>query len=418
MAAERPDNAEERLVSEALQRAFGEPVPPAAFLAGREAVLAAAAIAAEEAAADAELVTAALTGAFAVPVDPDVRTEHVAAIRAAAQRSNVIPLRRVGQRVGRHAVAAMVAVSSLAGGTGVAAASSDAVPGQALYPVKRVVEQAMLTAAWTPGAEARVQAKLAARRLVEAEVLLASGASPDLVAPLLSAYDEHVAAVQDLAVTSASVQVAVLEEKAEALREQAVVAVLDDGSADPGVAAVEPTETTSPPAITTTEVPTASASEATTTQDEAASDDPTPAPSAASATRSEPASSGSAGQASAPNQQPQQQPAQQSPTRPSPSPSSSPSPSPSAQPTPTATPTPDRPSQSEVNDSSTPPPGQAKPKPENTDKDANAADEKPDPKPTSKPTPDPKRAPLSDSEPLNDAGPLHDSEERSHFAGS
>ena len=404
MAAERPENAEERLVADALQKAFGGPVAPAAFLAGREAVLAAAALSAEEIAADEELVTAALENAFAVPLAPEVRAEHVAAIQsaadeAAAQKSNVIPLRRIGHQVGRHAAAVAVAVSTLAGGSGVAAASTDALPGQMLYPVKRAVEQVMLTAAWTPTAEARVQTELASRRLDEAEQLLASGASPELVGPLLSEYEQHVAVVEDLAITSAAVEVAVLEVKAEALREQAVAAAEETGTGNPQIAAV-PTEAASP-AVTTTEPPTSGASEPTTSEEQQQA---APAPAASTTAAPKPAepadtSSGSTGGGGSST-------GSTTTTQPAPTAGTSPSPSPSPSPAPSATPTPNRPPQSEV-DGSKPPPGQEKPKPN-----------KPAPSPTSSPTTNPDRAPLSDNEPVYDTGPLAEWEEDTFVDGS
>lgn len=395
MAAERPENAEERLVAEALQKAFGGPVAPAAFLAGREAVLAAAALSAEEAADDEELVGAAMAGAFAVPLAPEVTAEHMAAIRAAAQESNVVPLRRVGRQVGRHAVAAMVAVSTLAGGSGVAAASSDALPGEVLYPVKRAVEQVMLTAAWTPTAEARVQAQLAARRLTEVELLLAGGASPQSVAPLLSEYDQHVAAVEDLAVTSAAVEVAVLEEKADALRGQTTTVAVEDPAPGQSATVAEPSESTSP-AATATEVPTSGAS-ATTADDQ--QDAPAPAPSSASTakpaaesgTTSGGTSTGSSGGSGSTSTQP--------------SPTSETSPTPSPKPTPTPTPT-DSP-QPAVEEPKNGAPGQQKPKPN-----------KPSPSPSASPTVDPERAPVSDSEPVYDAGPLAEWEEDTFVDGS
>jgi hypothetical protein len=376
VAAQRPENAEERLVAQALQRAFGAPVPAAAFLAGRDAVAAAAALAAQQSGADEEIVTAALTGAFAAPVAAEVRAEHLTAIRAAAEApttDNVVPLRRFTQRVGRHAVAAVVAVSTMAGGTGVAAASTDALPGEMLYPVKRAVEQVMLTAAWTPSAEARVQTRLAARRLAEVERLLAGGLSLELVEPLFSEYERHVAVVAQLAVSGMTVQLAVLEEKAEALREQTgTVAVADDLSGD-AVTTAEATET-SPPVATTTEPPTPGATQ-TSTATEAATTDPAPAPSASTkpASTSSGSSSGSGGSTTGSSQ---------------PSPTANPSPSPSPTPSPT------RPPPTEVDGAGPATGGQDQP-------------EKPKPPPTV----NPERTPLAD-----DSGPLADWEEESHVS--
>ena len=219
-AAERPEHVNEQLVTEALHRAFGGPVPAAHLRAGRDAVRAAAAIASQEAAADRAVVAEALEGAFVAPLDAETHRRGLVALRGAA--ATVSPLHlRVARRVGRHAVAAAIAVATLGSTSGVAAASSSALPGEALYPVKRVVERAMLTAAFTTGAEARVQTRLAERRLREVEMLLAQGASAEEVEPLLTEYDEHVAAAVQLDEPEVAGQVAVLEEQAEDLREQA-----------------------------------------------------------------------------------------------------------------------------------------------------------------------------------------------------
>lgn len=385
MAAQRPENADERLVADALQRAFGGSVPQAAFLEGREVVQAAASQAADEAAADATLVADVLQGAFATPLDPAARDAGAAAVRAAAEAGNVVPLRRLSVAVGRHAVAAVVAIGTLGGGSGVAAASSSALPGEMLYPVKRAVEQVMLTAAFTPGSEARVQADLAARRLHEVERLLASGASAAMVGPLLDEYEQRVALVRGLDDTGAHAEVAALADMAENLYERSTVAMDDPGS----TTSSSPTEAATA-GTTATEAPATAAPEPTETTK--------PAPSPEPSTTTKPASESSSGTTSTAG-------TGTAGTGTTSSPPSSPSPSPS----PSASPTPNRQQSEAEGPGNETAPGQNKPKPNKPKPD------KPDPEPEPSPTVDPDSEPASDSAPLDDSAPLADWEERTTF---
>jgi hypothetical protein len=85
-----------------------------------------------------------------------------------------------GRRRVRRVVAAAVAVSLL-GGTGAALASSTALPGQTLYPLKRGVEDVRLAVAGSDAARGATELDLARTRLDEAERLLVAegGGSPE-----------------------------------------------------------------------------------------------------------------------------------------------------------------------------------------------------------------------------------------------
>lgn len=399
MAAQRPERSEERLVSDALTQAFAGPVAAADFQAGLEAVRAAAVIAAEEATADAGLVGTALTSAFAGPIDPDVQTAGAVAVRAAAAAGNVVPLRsRLAHRAGRHAVAAMVAVGSLAGSSGVAAASQSALPGQTLYPVKRAVEQVMLTAAVTPTAEVRMLTRFAGRRLDEAQQLLAGGAGAELVEPLLAEYAQNVAVARELGVDDeeVAVEVAQLEEQADVIREQAIATTDVAGDIDDATVTATPSPQASPD-VAVTDVPETAVAkpEGNTSPKEqntaASAGGGVQAPAPAPATTTSPpkpdsstTNTGGAAPAPAPTTDPEPEP---KPDPDSAGPSPSPSPSPSAPTT------------------GSPSPGTGgKPGPDSGPGSGDGdKPDKPSPSPSPSPSVDPERTPLSDTEPLPDA---------------
>ncbi|MGZ4127113.1 MAG: DUF5667 domain-containing protein [Actinomycetota bacterium] len=132
--------------------------------------------------------------AFVVEVPELVARRHLAAMGADE------PL--VGARARRH----RVAVTLLAAAIGVAlmagsavAASSGALPGQLLYPVKRAVEKIDLAVHRDPASRARLHLQFAERRLEELRDLLAmrrAGQNVDIGAAM-SAYEQELAHVQD-----------------------------------------------------------------------------------------------------------------------------------------------------------------------------------------------------------------------------
>jgi hypothetical protein len=85
-------------------------------------------------------------------------------------------------------------------GAGTAAAAQGALPGDTLYAVKVSVNEAVEVAlATTPVAKAQVQAKLAQRRVEEAEVLAAQGAlTPDTSERLAASFETHAQAAAEL----------------------------------------------------------------------------------------------------------------------------------------------------------------------------------------------------------------------------
>ena len=81
----------------------------------------------------------------------------------------------VGPRRWAAATAAVAALMVVVGGTGMVAASSESVPGQPLYSVKRAVEQVRLTTTFNNQAKAQLYAGLASRRSQEMAVVAARG---------------------------------------------------------------------------------------------------------------------------------------------------------------------------------------------------------------------------------------------------
>lgn len=208
-AAQQADD--EALVSDALVAAFAAPAdrpcvhPPVlvqhAFVHG-----------VHEADDDAlELVGAVLQAAFPQPTEIEAR-----AAERAADSSQVRPPARARiqqgasayvdkrSRVRQHGrmgiVTTAVTLAATVSFSGAAAASMSAVPGGRLYPVKGVVEVAWVAAvAGDDEAEARVQARLAQRRLDEVVSLRSRGADVQVVDDVLADFEDHVARAHDLA---------------------------------------------------------------------------------------------------------------------------------------------------------------------------------------------------------------------------
>ena len=208
-AAQQADD--EALVSDALVAAFAAPAdrpcvhPPVlvqhAFVHG-----------VHEADDDAlELVGAVLQAAFPQPTEIEAR-----AAERAADSSQVRPPARARiqqgasayvdkrSRVRQHGrmgiVTTAVTLAATVSFSGAAAASMSALPGERLYPVKGVVEVAWVAAvAGDDEAEARVQARLAQRRLDEVVSLRSRGADVQVVDDVLADFEDHVARAHDLA---------------------------------------------------------------------------------------------------------------------------------------------------------------------------------------------------------------------------
>jgi hypothetical protein len=90
------------------------------------------------------------------------------------QAALVLPPRTRGKRE-RRLVAAATAAVLLGGTAGIASAAQGALPGEALYPIKRGIEDARVGLATSPGAEGRQLLAHATDRLAEVQGLVAAG---------------------------------------------------------------------------------------------------------------------------------------------------------------------------------------------------------------------------------------------------
>lgn len=137
---------------------------------------------------DAELTEfAGVVTALRVHEAPVARPEFAADLRArllaeaetalaGSTASLVLPTRARGKRERRLAVAATVAVL-VGGSASMAAAAQQALPGEALYPIKRGIEHAQTELSASPAGRGRDLLQQAGDRLTEAQGLLAGGAS-------------------------------------------------------------------------------------------------------------------------------------------------------------------------------------------------------------------------------------------------
>ena len=91
-------------------------------------------------------------------------------------------------------VATIVLVMAV-GGTGVVAASSDSMPDQPLYPVKRAVEEARLVLTFSSNGRAQLHARFADRRIEEIAVLSRKG-DAKRVSSLTTDLDRHLRRIQ------------------------------------------------------------------------------------------------------------------------------------------------------------------------------------------------------------------------------
>jgi hypothetical protein len=143
---------------------------------------------------------------------PQEKTAMKARIFGVPSPAAVAPKQPVPRKVGSpyfiftyqfmqaRVLAPLAVVLVVFAGAGTAAAAQGALPGDALYPVKVSVNEAVEVAlATTPVAKAQVQAKLAERRVEEAEVLAAQGElTPDTSAELAANFETHAQAAAEL----------------------------------------------------------------------------------------------------------------------------------------------------------------------------------------------------------------------------
>lgn len=119
----------------------------------------------------ARVARAMLAGSVPAPV----AREHLATLRVDRVRNLVIEphVRRRGLRL--TAVSLVAGVALLLGANGAVAASASALPGDALYGVKRAVERVSLAMHRDAAGRAGLHLKFAATRVSEVEALVASG---------------------------------------------------------------------------------------------------------------------------------------------------------------------------------------------------------------------------------------------------
>jgi hypothetical protein len=143
---------------------------------------------------DESLVRAALQAAY--PSERPIFSQRRGAqiIRAAAVEAAEQPDRR-RPLVGSRVAACLAATFMLL--TGTAGVAGAALPGQPLYPVKRVVERAMVAIAGDEEA-ARLELRFAERRLAEAEAV-AGEAGDEMTTAISDRFDAHLNAATALA---------------------------------------------------------------------------------------------------------------------------------------------------------------------------------------------------------------------------
>lgn len=131
---------------------------------------------------------------------PEFTAELRALLMAEAERSLspdaglVLPVRRHGPRERRLAAAASVAVL-LGGSAGMAAAAQSALPGQALYPIKRGIEHAEASLSVSTAGRGEDLLRQADGRLAEVEGLLAG--SPAAAPQIPSTIEDFIGQAQE-----------------------------------------------------------------------------------------------------------------------------------------------------------------------------------------------------------------------------
>ena len=112
------------------------------------------------------------------------------------------PLRAVPSAVPRFAaIAAVLTIALVGGGTGTVLASAGAIPGDALYPVKRAAERTQLAFSFTDSREARLSERFLERRVEEMESVADRGRER-FVPELASQIERHAQRASTLASAS------------------------------------------------------------------------------------------------------------------------------------------------------------------------------------------------------------------------
>ena len=143
----------------------------------------------------------------------------------------------------RYVIAIILVISFFVGTSGVALASQDALPGEALYSMKLAVEDLSLAVTLPVAGDARLHIQFAERRLIEIQALLIEERY-DEIGPVAGAYKEQIRlALKDInsfAVTEPQMasQVASLLENALAVHAESL-AILSEDAPQPAQAALQ-----------------------------------------------------------------------------------------------------------------------------------------------------------------------------------
>lgn len=118
---------------------------------------------------------------------------------AGAELAPVVPLHATAAARRQRRISVAAAAFVVIGGTaGVAAASENALPGDALYPLKRGIESAQVSLNSSDSGRGQDMLRQAATRLSEADDLIAQHEDPELISRTLTSYSESAAGGADL----------------------------------------------------------------------------------------------------------------------------------------------------------------------------------------------------------------------------
>lgn len=142
---------------------------------------------------------------------PEPRADFVADLRmrlmdaadtlllpASAELAPVVPLNARANRNQRRISVAAAAFVVIGGSAGVAAAAESALPGDALYPIKRGIESAQVALNSSDSGKGQDLLRQAGERLVEIDALLAEDSSAEAITRTLSAFERSVTDGADL----------------------------------------------------------------------------------------------------------------------------------------------------------------------------------------------------------------------------
>ena len=282
-------------------------------------------------------LAALLESAYAQRVDVEVAARHLWVIHRASGA-----FRGQGRRTRKALVSVLAGGMLFMSSGGALAASSDALPGDVLYSVKRGVEQARIVLSVSREGDARLHLALAERRMAEARE--AAAKRPEVVAKLV---EDALDSIDTAERTGGTVVAMEVQEARSKTTEQldVLVAVMDESAADllsPRKIVTAQTEIamvpTSPtPSESDAATPSASPSEDTSTLAAEASPTSEPEQTASASPSSSPSATSSPTASSSPSASASPSPTTSPSASASPSPSTSPTASPS-EPTPTSSP--------------------------------------------------------------------------------